>query len=482
MESSKLQRRLDELAVEQKRVDADLKRARKLVRGCEIMTEWKYRVARAVVVLAGGKIDFGVAYVCLGKTSVDAAYVQSVNRKLRDWWETTKPELRQSFATTPKTAQDVLAVKRARKIVREQQLVDWVRDMNLNHGISPHTSVINARRQLPNITVSPRTGTQWAARWRRRWCLVLGRFAARERLTPEVKQAKAFAMWQWASFLQAQVPPEKKALHINMDETCIRLYQRGKVGHITTQGVREMKRADPLTQSVSLGQQRAACTFVALICDCEMAQVCLPQLILVGEKSMSEVTLKELRDELPDTFILRTGRNAWMNGAVMKFLFRAVAQRLQHLGDTHQIIFTMDTCGCHILKDTLRCCGRLGMWPHLIPAKMTWALQPLDTHAFAKFKSKLVSTYQELQLAQSNPSRVHWDLMIKAVVQTAQNILCGESWAGAFEHTGISGNMNLLSQNVLGKMDMTDAPVLSARLPTVIELQSIFRTVIMIFA
>ena len=114
------------------------------------------------------------------------------------------------------------------------------------------------------------------------------------------------------------------------------------------------------------------------------------------------------------------------------------------------------------------------MWPHLIPAKMTWALQPLDTHAFAKVKSKLVSTYQELQIAQSNPSRVHWDLMIKAVVKTAQKILCGESWARAFEHTGISGDVNLVSQNVLCKMGMTDAPVLSARLPTVIELQSIF--------
>ena len=90
MESSKLQRRLDEVAVEQQRVETDLKRTRKLVRGIDIMTEWKYKVARAVVVLAGGKIDFAVAYVCLGKTSVDAAYVQSVNRKLRDWWETTE--------------------------------------------------------------------------------------------------------------------------------------------------------------------------------------------------------------------------------------------------------------------------------------------------------------------------------------------------------------------------------------------------------
>ena len=62
----------------------------------------------------------------------------------------------------------------------------------------------------------------------------------------------------------------------------------------------------------------------------------------------------------------------WINDGVMKFLFHAVAQRLHHLRDTHQIIFTMDTCGCHIRKDTLRCCGRLGVWPHLFPAKLTW--------------------------------------------------------------------------------------------------------------
>ena len=59
----------------------------------------------------------------------------------------------------------------------------------------------------------------------------------------------------------------------------------------------------------------------------------------------------------------------WINDGVMKFLFHAVAQRLHHLRDTHQIIFTMDTCRCHIRKDTLRCCGRLGVWPHLNPPK-----------------------------------------------------------------------------------------------------------------
>ena len=162
-----------------------------------------------------------------------------------------------------------------------------------------------------------------------------------------------------------------------------------------------------------------------------------------------------------------------MNGGMMKFIFRLVVQRLDHLKDTHQIIFTMDTYGCHIAKDTLRCCGRLGMWPHLIPAKMTWALQPLDTHVFAKFKSKLVTTGQELQIAQSNPSTVHWEVMIQAVVKTAQEILCGESWARAFDHTGVGGDMNLVSQNVLGKIGIRDAPVLAARLPTATELQAI---------
>ena len=218
--------------------------------------------------------------------------------------------MRQTFATTPKTAQDVLADKRARKIVRKQQLVAWIRDMNLNHSIPPHTSVMNARRQLANIAVSPRTGNQWSALWRRRWCLVLVRFAAREKLTSEVKRAKAIAMWQWASFLKARDPPEKKGLHINMNETCLQLCQRGKVGHISSERMREMKRPDPSTQSVPLGQQRAACTFVALICDCDMAHVCFPRLILVEEQSMSAATIKQLHDDLTDTVILRNGRNA----------------------------------------------------------------------------------------------------------------------------------------------------------------------------
>ena len=163
-----------------------------------------------------------------------------------------------------------------------------------------------------------------------------------------------------------------------------------------------------------------------------------------------------------------------MNAVMMKFLYRVVAERLAHLRDSHQIIFTTDTCKCHITKDTLACCGRHKMWPHLIPAKMTWALQPLDTHVFSKFKSTLATTWQRLQVAQSTPSKVEWASMIKAVVQTTQDVLCGEPWVRAFNHTGVSGEMHLVSPHVLAKIGLSEAPVLETRLPSAAQLQAIF--------
>ena len=474
MEETALKRRLEGLAEEHKRVRAELRQNCRRLTARGNMTDWKWKVGRAIILLSDGHIAAGVAYVLLGKSDVGQGEVQEYHAKFQAWWSSTTPQSREDTVLKPQSAQGVAALARARKVTAEQDLVRWVAEVNLKYGIAPDSRVLNTRRAPAEQVVSGRTRTQWARRWRFRWSIGLGRLAARERLSAEVKQCKALAMWQWAYFLNSQVPSGKQPLRINMDETCIRLYQRGKVGHLILEAMKQKKQGDALSQNVTLGQQRSACTLVALITDCQAAQPYLPQMIIASERTMTAAERAALREDLPENIVLHTGKNAWMNGDVFKVLVDLLTKRLARFKDTHQIIFTADTYPCHITKESLACCGRHGVWPHLVPAKMTWALQPLDTHVFAKFKSHLASTWQRMQICGSNPDKLEWRTMICAVAETVQDVIGGQSWEGAFAHTGLSGQMLQVSEHVLEKVGMTERPVLTSRLPSALELEAMF--------
>ena len=56
---------------------------------------------------------------------------------------------------------------------------------------------------------------------------------------------------------------------------------------------------------------------------------------------------------------------------------------------THQLCILFDAGKCHITEEVARCLQNQRVWFTLIPARTTFILQPLDTHAFAIMKRKL---------------------------------------------------------------------------------------------
>ena len=62
---------------------------------------------------------------------------------------------------------------------------------------------------------------------------------------------------------------------------------------------------------------------------------------------------------------------------------------------THQVVLLLDTASAHICPKFLRAASRKGIVVQYIPAKLTWLLQPLDTHVFARFKQFLIQEFRE---------------------------------------------------------------------------------------
>ena len=59
----------------------------------------------------------------------------------------------------------------------------------------------------------------------------------------------------------------------------------------------------------------------------------------------------------------------------------------------YQPVLPLDTVKFHYGQTVLAACRRAGIWVILVPPRLTWLLQPLDTSAFHPFKVALAQAY-----------------------------------------------------------------------------------------
>ena len=96
----------------------------------------------------------------------------------------------------------------------------------------------------------------------------------------------------------------KKHLHVNLDETGIRLHQIAGKGMLVTAAVQEKRKAASLTQNVPRAMLRGSFTHVTMICDDEEAQNMLPQILIVNKHMVTEQQHEALFAMMPRTVLL----------------------------------------------------------------------------------------------------------------------------------------------------------------------------------
>ena len=100
---------------------------------------------------------------------------------------------------------------------------------------------------------------------------------------------QAFASWQWANYVFSQVPPGKRVLRVNFDETAICLFQGAGRGNVF------LAKTDPAVQHVPLGKRRTFLTHVGFVCDDPIIQPLLPQVVVGNEHMIKAGQVDALR-------------------------------------------------------------------------------------------------------------------------------------------------------------------------------------------
>lgn len=287
-------------------------------------------------------------------------------------------------------------------------------------------------------------------------------------------QSEAAAVWRWGNFLHSiDSEPSAGWIHINFDETNIKLHPEGRPGLLVSKARQAKRTAAGLARDVPRSKLRGSISHLAMLCDDADAQKMLPQYILMGQASLSAAAFSDVRAAMPPHIRLVRKENAWMTSKMMLRVLRDLAKTLRDHHVNKTVVIYGDVFRAHITREVWRLCAALHFRMACIPAKLTFALQPCDTHLFARYKHYLGKLCEDTVL-RGTASCVTVPELLSNVALTISAIMLENDWAKAFRDTGLVGHQRDVSCRVLKKLCLEEPPPFENTLPTLQHLQAIF--------
>ena len=279
-------------------------------------------------------------------------------------------------------------------------------------------------------------------------------------------------MWKWSNFLHDAIPANKRPLHINVDESSIKLDTGSLIGNITAVSRKRKRSHKGLHRRAPKSDSRTAYTYVGIICDNEIIQRELPQFIVLNKRICPEAVYRRILAQVPSKVkVWRAEKSSWLTNTGFCKIIRTIAQHLRPFVQEYQPILSLDAASIHLHESVWSTVAKTGLMMHCIPAKATYCLQPLDVYSFALLKREIKQRCQAHNIAAGT---VDLEASVLVLAAAAHKILYGRCWRNSFSHLGLTGDQSDVSVRLLSKIDATSVPLIPRTDPTLEDFAACF--------
>ena len=272
--------------------------------------------------------------------------------------------------------------------------------------------------------------------------------------------------WQWAAYTHDEVLKQHKLpLLINIDESPMPLVYANATGNIVRLGNQRNTYREP-RRGATRNEQRIHFTYVAMICNVQWIQQFLPQILIIPERALPINEWRTIFAELPENvYLLRQG-SMWVSSKLHKKILRLLRKclkrlRIQH---TYKVILLADAFGGHITIESMQAMKDYGFFFVLLPAGLTWLMQPLDVQTFVQVKRFLRARYCALPL-EGPPTRIVLQAL-RDVLAAIATYFVNKDWANAFDSLGLNGGRPPTSKHMHTELDWPTFPAIPRGRPT----------------
>ena len=265
------------------------------------------------------------------------------------------------------------------------------------------------------------------------------------------------AAWQWYNYMSSRVPVGKAVLRINMDETSVSLLQDQGKGTVLFRKRRDHPEDEPV-QRASRRKRRTCLTYVAFICDRPDLQPKLPQVIIGNFATFLARDFPGLRAASPANVELIRQKSAWNDAKLQARIVRKLGLVLRPFLTELQPVLLMDAAPLHFAAPVIQACFAAGIWPIIIPAKLTFLLQPCDTHVFQQYKVHLRSAVQAARLGTAGGELSTSEFLV-CMYQAIRLVVQGHRWSVAFDKDGFGKGQADISSYVRRQLGLEAVPL-----------------------
>jgi hypothetical protein len=285
---------------------------------------------------------------------------------------------------------------------------------------------------------------------------------------------EAVATWKWYNFIKNEAPTGKTTVCINLDETYVNFYQGQHKGNVAVQTHDLPVDEPPLHQRASRQQLRLGLTHVGLVCDVPLLQPLLPQVLIVPDRALLKRDLAAAINSMPGYIYVLRRPSKWVSVSILVWIMRLIAWSIRQMRSQYNVIILMDVLSQHFHPDVLQAMSMLQFTYVFVPARLTWLLQPLDTHVFALYKrhlQRVTSRQRAVSDASGQPSILQWLAHIR---NTIEMVLNAQPWIHAFRDNGFGAQQTLVSTFIRRHLIEATELVVASSLPTVADIKTVF--------
>lgn len=262
-----------------------------------------------------------------------------------------------------------------------------------------------------------------------------------------VCQVTVFLSWaQW--LLRAVLSPGRYVI-VNLDETAVERVIPRRAGHVAAPRVRGVAR--PLMhERVARAESHGHLTLVAIATPDAALQPLLPQFILTKDDRLSVAERARLEGMAAPVMWYR-GTNGWVTQDNFPSLLTALRRVLRDHRPGLEYVVVLDCAAQHMCGRVIGHAARLGLHLMFVPSRLTYLLQPLDTHVFARFKVELhrLQCAARAEAASGALARCQW---LDCLEQAIQNVIVRGQFERAFAGNGLMGQPELVRAAVLDQV------------------------------
>lgn len=323
------------------------------------------------------------------------------------------------------------------------------------------------RGRINSLTGSVSSCKKWSSRFRSTWQLQWGSTSVPHGVSASAAERRTVVFLRWLRYWFEQLPASKLVV-VNMDETMLGSIKEMKVGVVDARPDRHDGRACLPARAGGLPRTSLA----ASVCSDNAVQQVLPQIRLPSSKH-GRCPSKRALDTYADAgvpVITWHGSAGWVTAQILQWYLLKLAAAVRSVRPDAAILLVWDCCPVHLSARVLQTARRCRINIVFVPGRMTWALQPLDTHVFAVLK-QTIRKKEFAAKAETRCNRLPCGLRVRLHGAAIREVLVQRSWATVMQRAGLVSSGVALRASVT---KLVGSQQVSAAFPSVSDFMEIF--------